>query len=62
MTLKDIILIHIKADGPVTVKGILFYARDQWKNETCMCDVVKCLNELLHNKEIELYDDGLSFW
>lgn len=64
-TLKELIMIHVCAEGPVTFNSILRYAKDQWnkpdRTDICDWDMVPVMNELLHAGLLELYDTGDSF-
>ena len=60
LTLSEIILIHVKADGPVTMDSIVNYCRLQY-GKVNTYEVANCLNDLIVLGEIKLYDDGESF-
>ena len=56
--LKALALIHIRADGPVSFHSIHRFVRTQGQlPDLCPClQIMTALNELLHERRIELYD------
>lgn len=63
MSIRDLILLHVRADGPVSFASICLYVDEQYSGivdtgEHVIADVV---TGLIRDERLALYDDGVSF-
>ena len=61
MSIRQIILIHVRASGPVSFRSICAYVAQQWSAPAEDFHVAEVLTSLIRDGHIKLYDDGESF-
>jgi hypothetical protein len=63
MSIQEIILIHVRACGPVSFRSIARYVDEQYPGAVSTEDHVVAgqLTQLIRDGKIELYDDGIAF-
>lgn len=61
VSMKEIIMIHVRASGPCSFASLLWYCREQYVGEVDDYLVAKAITELIRAGALELYDDGVTF-
>lgn len=61
MTLEEVIMCHIRAEGPVTFGSVMGWVHVQHDGEHEDYQVAAALTKLIRSGEIELYDTGDAF-
>jgi len=61
MTLPEVIMCHVRAEGPVTFASIMGWVSEQHQGEHEDYQVAAALTELIRKGELDLYDTGDAF-